>query len=57
MKIKVIKKFRDKNRSSVVFEPGKVIADFDEARAKSLVQRGLAEVVKEKEKEKDKEPS
>jgi hypothetical protein len=46
MKIIAIKAFRDKYSPAKLYSPGTVISDFDDARAKDLVLRGLAAIVK-----------
>jgi hypothetical protein len=46
MKIIAIKAFRDKYTPAKLYSPGTVISDFDDARAKDLVLRGLAAIVK-----------
>ena len=42
MKVTVLTDFRDKNNYSVVYKAGEVY-DFDDARANTLIVRGLAQ--------------
>jgi len=45
MKVKVIKKFRDKLNPKKVFTTGEVIDTFDDLRVRDLAMRGLVQVV------------
>ena len=47
MKVKVIRPFLDKFNLARTFNPGEV-ADFEEDRAKDIVERGLGEFIVEK---------
>jgi hypothetical protein len=47
MRIVTVKTFRDKYNPAKVYAPGVIVSDFDDARAKDLVLRGLAAPVKE----------
>lgn len=49
MKVKVLSKFVDKNDFSKTYNPGDIIDNFDEARIKYLMTRGLVETYEDKE--------
>lgn len=49
MKVKVLSKFVDKNDFSKTYNPGNIIDNFDEARIKDLMTRGLVETYEDKE--------
>ena len=49
MKVKVLSKFVDKNDFSKTYNPGYIIDNFDEARIKDLMTRGLVETYEDKE--------
>lgn len=48
MKLKVIKRFKDKNNLSVIYEAGQEVSFDDEARCSNLIERGLAKPVEPK---------
>ncbi len=48
MKLKVTKRFKDKNKPSVIYEVGQTVSFDDEERCANLVERGLATPVEEK---------
>jgi hypothetical protein len=51
MRIVVVRTFRDKYNPAKIYAPGVIVSDFDDARAKDLVLRGLAAPVKEEDAE------
>ena len=48
MKVKVLSKFVDKNDFSKTYNQGDIIDNFDEARIKDLMTRGLVETYEDK---------
>ncbi|MBR4801425.1 MAG: hypothetical protein IK041_01295 [Bacteroidales bacterium] len=52
MKLKVIKRFKDKNNLSIIYEVGQTVSFNDEARCSDVIARGLCEPVAEPKAEK-----